>query len=312
MENKFATKLRTMGKKLQSQIDDKLAERQENTPKRQCQAGTARNEGYRLKRTQEAMYALAGAYELNEVPAILTLIKTKKQIYELMRAKMEGANGGYYSVPTDTGEPALDDPAALRLWAMIDGQTQEEKEAEELHRKIKSLQFSNIPGYYPTPDTVIDMMIEKAGIEDHHEVLEPSAGSGAIMDKVKPLCKEVVGIEIHHTLREILKAKKHILAEDDFMQVQNVGHYYDRILMNPPFEKLQDAEHVMRAYNDFLREDGVLVAIMSPGPFFRSDKKSKAFQQWFDMVGGEAEDLPENSFKESGTGVHSKIVTLTK
>ena len=51
---------------------------------------------------------------------------------------------------------------------------------------------------------------------------------------------------------------------------------------------------------------------MSPGPFYRSDKKCQNFRDWFESVGGEVEDLPEGSFKESGTGVHTKLITLYK
>jgi hypothetical protein len=51
--------------------------------------------------------------------------------------------------------------------------------------------------------------------------------------------------------------------------------------MNPPFEKGQDIEHVRHAY-DQLKPGGRVVAIMSEGPFFRSDKKATEFRDWLE------------------------------
>jgi hypothetical protein len=55
-----------------------------------------------------------------------------------------------------------------------------------------------------------------------------------------------------------------------------------------------------------------MVSIMSPGPFFRQDKKAVEFRNWFDSVGGEVIDLPEDSFKQSGTGTASKLVIIDR
>lgn len=81
--------------------------------------------------------------------------------------------------------------------------------------------------------------------------------------------------------------------------------------MNPPFENLQDIDHVMHSFK-FLKEGGRLVSVMSASPFFRSDKKCVAFRAWLDMLGAEVEDLPEQSFKASGTNVNTKLVAIQK
>ena len=39
------------------------------------------------------------------------------------------------------------------------------------------------------------------------------------------------------------------------------------------------------------------MAVVSEGPFFRSDKKSVAFREWLDDVGAEVEPLPDDAFK---------------
>jgi hypothetical protein len=81
--------------------------------------------------------------------------------------------------------------------------------------------------------------------------------------------------------------------------------------MNPPFEHLQDIDHVRHAY-EFLAPDGRLVSIMGEGPFFRQDHKAAEFRDWLESRGGWSERLPESSFQASGTGVNARIVVVEK
>jgi 16S rRNA G1207 methylase RsmC len=85
---------------------------------------------------------------------------------------------------------------------------------------------------------------------------------------------------------------------------------YDRILMNPPFSKQQDIDHVLHAWK-FLKPGGRLVAIMSGGTDYRTNKKAVAFQNLV-AEHGHIEPLPEGSFEESGTGVNTVLVVLDK
>jgi len=185
---------------------------------------------------------------------------------------------------------------------------------ELMREQLKAgVQIVTAPQLFPTPQAVIELMIEKADIYSSHTILEPSAGTGAIMDAVKPLCLKVEGLEINHGLVEILKAKYgNSVAQHDFMDWNYMNENYDRVLMNPPFKDGQDIDHVIRAFNHALAPGGRLVAIMCAGPFFRQDKKSLHFREWFDDLGGEVEDLPPNSFEQSGTGVNTKIVMIDK
>lgn len=303
-----AEKLRTMADALQSQIDDKFRDRLANTPKRQREAGSARLDGYRLQRTQQAMRALAAHHEAGTVPGELRGMTTKAAIFDLARAEIVNS-GGYYDAGRETGNPGARSPAALALWAMLTGPSDEERAAVALREKVESLQFANIPGYFPTPAAVVAQMIEAADLPRGCVILEPEAGSGGILDPVResdPSAQFVV-FERHNTLREILTAKGYQLAGADFMESEPFK--VARVLMNPPFENGQDMAHVMRAFSH-LEPGGRLVAIMSPGPFFRSDAKATAFRAWFDSHGGEKVDLPAGAFKESGTGVGTVLVTI--
>lgn len=310
-------KLRGLADKMTDTITDKFATRQENTPKRVAQAAHTRHEGERLKRTQSALYALADMHAAGNVPEVLQNITSKKAVYDLMGEKSAPVSNGLHGYSVGNGEASNDTPQAAALWQLLTPKSDEEKAADDLAQKITGLQFSNIAGYFPTPAPVVAQMIEAACIQDYHSVLEPSAGHGAICDRLAAVLSEdgtLDACEVNYTLREILTAKGYNLIEHNFMDLAadkfaNEHFYYDRILMNPPFEKLQDIEHIKHAF-DLLKDGGRLVAIMSPAAFFRDDKKSRAFREWFDILGGERVDLPAGSFKESGTGVNSVMVII--
>lgn len=175
----------------------------------------------------------------------------------------------------------------------------------------------DIPGFFPTPRPVIERMLDEADIRLGQMVLEPSAGKGDIADAIRERHGEteiaLTVVEISPRLAAILKAKGHDLSPvADFLECQG---RYDRIVMNPPFEKGQDIDHVQHAYK-LLAPGGRLVAIMSSGPFFRNDSKSIEFRDWLDVQESSVEDLPAGTFsgKDSfrQTGVASKLVVIDK
>ena len=93
------------------------------------------------------------------------------------------------------------------------------------------------------------------------------------------------------------------------------GQRFDKVLMNPPFEKGQDTKHVRHAYR-MLKTGGRLVAIMGEGSFFRNDGNARDFREWLDEAGGWSEKLPEGSFKGTGevsqTGAATRLVVIHK
>ncbi|WP_419902080.1 LPD29 domain-containing protein [Kiloniella sp.] len=305
----LAERLREMAGKLQKSIDDKFADRRENTLKQQQQAAFARQEGERLKRTQTVLNALADMHEAGTVPSALMAVTTKKAVYKLMEEAYEPAQG-YYNVPHMLGKPFSETPQAIAAWALLKPKSEEEVKAEALRSMVGDLKFANIPGYFPTPGPIVEMMLEQADVRANHYVLEPEAGSGAIADLVRDITEFVDCIEPWNTLRDILKLKDHNLVGHDLMEA-DLTEKYDRILMNPPFENQQDIVHVRMAFN-LLKPGGRLVAIMSPAPFFRSGKKAESFRQWFEMLDGHKIELPEGSFKPSGTGVSTIMIVVDK
>ncbi|QDV48479.1 DNA methyltransferase family protein [Gimesia fumaroli] len=171
-----------------------------------------------------------------------------------------------------------------------------------------------LEGFFPTPRSVISRMLELADIPPEARILEPSAGKGDILDMLREHCPDarLTAIELNGTLFDVLAAKGHSVERGNFLEHQGE---YDRIVMNPPFEKGADMEHVRHAF-DLLAPNGKLVAIMSEGPFFRNDTQATEFRNWLDEVGGDSEQLSEDAFNSSEafrkTGVRTRIVTIAR
>lgn len=174
-------------------------------------------------------------------------------------------------------------------------------------------------GYFPTPPKIIERMLELAELSKDGDqlILEPSAGQGHIADAI---CREAELPPIEITVCEILPENNIILGEKgycpegDFFSFAEIckeqSLFFDRILMNPPFEKQADLEHLATAY-EILAEGGILVAVMSAGGFFRQNRKSKAFRNTF-LDRAHFEQNPAGSFKSSGTMVNTNLLKLVK
>lgn len=194
-----------------------------------------------------------------------------------------------------------------------------EKPINPIEKKIKKLEMEvklkRIDGYFPTPKPIVQRMIELADIRDGDNILEPSAGNGNILDGITDymsnsnITASIQAIEWNMSLSEILKLKHYDVIGENFLEHHRFD-YYDKIVMNPPFEKAQDIQHVQHAYK-CLKNGGRIVAIMSPHFTFANDSKSVHFREWLDGR-GYYEKLPEGSFKESGTNVNTILVVIDK
>ena len=141
-----------------------------------------------------------------------------------------------------------------------------------------------IDGFFPTPSPIVKWMLQCADIQPGDKVLEPSAGKGNIADLVRELHPgtQLDVIECNHTLRGILTYKGHHVIALDCLEVRNP--IYNVVIMNPPFEKLADIDHVKHAYENLLADGGQLVSIMGESAFFRSDNKAMVFREWLNFT----------------------------
>lgn len=167
-------------------------------------------------------------------------------------------------------------------------------------------------GFFPTPAAVLDQMFSYVSSEAPHLVLEPSAGNGAILTRLNDLMggrRHMIHFcELDPGRAEKLRMQGYHCSGGDFM-LHSPGQVYDLIVMNPTFERAQDIDHVVHAY-ELLASGGRLISVMSEGAFFRNDKKANNFRVFLNDAKGASIKLPESSFASSGTGVRTRIVVI--
>lgn len=196
---------------------------------------------------------------------------------------------------------------ATELWKQRRGLQDQIKQSESIREIVSNHPFD----LFPTPPKLAEKMVSLADIEPGMVVLEPSAGTGNIVKAIKNAGFECDCIELNLNAAEYLRSLSCPCVCTNFLEMIPRADKYDRIIMNPPFSKNQDIDHVLKAW-EWLADGGKLVAIMSAGVLFRNDKKTAAFRQWLENQSADIEELPEGSFKQSGTNVNSVLVVLDK
>lgn len=171
-----------------------------------------------------------------------------------------------------------------------------------------------------TPPVLAERMacwaISRLGHPERPEVLEPSAGGGALAKAMRTVCpsSRIESIEIQQELADALEKEGFRCHCGDFMDAspEEIGAFrFHAVVMNPPFQNGQDAKHVLHAWK-FLRTGGVLVAIVSPGYTFRTQALPRELGLLVARYGIHEEELPAGTFKESGTDVRTMLIVLRK
>jgi hypothetical protein len=97
--------------------------------------------------------------------------------------------------------------------------------------------------FYPTPQAIIERITQ--GIDfDEAKILEPSAGSGNIVDFALSNGAEVIACELEPKLRAMLSCK--VIAEDFLTLKSDQVSHITHIIMNPPFSA--DDRHILHAW----------------------------------------------------------------
>lgn len=179
---------------------------------------------------------------------------------------------------------------------------------EAMREQLKSgVQIVTAPQLFPTPVELAERMVDEAGIQPGMRVLEPSAGTGRILDQLPEGCS-VVAVEINAGLGGRLDAEKQAVIIGDFLSCSTatLGGEFDAICMNPPFGNADDIKHIRHAFN-MLKPGGRLVAICANGP-----RQNDQLLPFVESHGGTWEVLPEKTFAESGTNVRTVLLVVDR
>lgn len=168
--------------------------------------------------------------------------------------------------------------------------------------------------FFESTDALADDLIEKADIKPEHAVCEPSAGRARIAERIRRIVgdEKCTVVELMPENAQYLRDKGYDVTEADFLttSAESLGTF-DRIIANPPFSKNQDIDHVQHMYR-LLKANGRLVSVMSPSWTFGSVAKQVRFREWLERVNAQVTELPEGTFKESGTNVGAVVVVIDK
>lgn len=166
--------------------------------------------------------------------------------------------------------------------------------------------------FFPTPAWLADELVKRAGVTDEDNVLEPSAGTGALALAVRRVAPKahIVCVEALPDNVATLRALGFQTNECDFLKSESPGGF-TRVVMNPPFEGRADIKHVTRAF-ELLATGGVLAAIMSSGVAHRQDRLATEFRALVTANGGEIIENADGAFLESGTGVRTVTVVMRR
>ena len=172
----------------------------------------------------------------------------------------------------------------------------------------------NHDDFFPTPPELVAEMVRHANPQPGNLCLEPSAGDGrialALRERVQPTGTVWV-CETNPAARLVLTQHGLNLVGADFLEYAPTSVRFNCIVMNPPFSREADVQHVQHAYT-LLCPGGLLVALMSEHAFFVENRRCQTFREWLSRVGGRSERLNPDAFASVGTHVQVRLVQIYK
>ena len=120
--------------------------------------------------------------------------------------------------------------------------------------------FKKIDDFYPTPEHLIEKMLEKIDFKKVEFILEPSAGKGDIVKKLlhEDRYFKVNTIEKNLELQSLLRGEGYNVIDSDFLTYRG-GEMYDLIIANPPFS--EGEHHLLKAID--LMYNGQIVFLLN-------------------------------------------------
>lgn len=305
--------------RLRKQVQACHGERLSNTAKRLAQTMHKRLEGDRYKRQADILEAVCEA--LDQFPGLTTSeIIAKSQEASLFECQM--ISNGYHSYNVETRKPRHAETIHETLRGLLDPEKakKEDFKAQQIQAEA-SLRQSNLPGFFPTPPSVIEIMLEQAGDLRGKCILEPSCGKGDLIQAaLKAGAAKVKAFEIVPKLADycskfVIPEQGQALTIENADFLESPSWPADVVLMNPPFERDAAPKHVQHALKS-LKDGGRLVAVM-PGNWAQKATGELLINE-IERAGYEMLDIEIESGSFAGaeafrqTGVNTTLLVITK
>jgi 16S rRNA G1207 methylase RsmC len=150
-------------------------------------------------------------------------------------------------------------------------------------------------------------MVALAEIRPGDTVLEPSAGTGVLLDAIRRNAADTVdltAVELNHGLTGIINKARRV-HYGDFLECNGELGKFDRIVMNPPFVNAADIKHITHALK-MLKLGGRIVALCANGP-----RQNDVLKALVAAHRGLWEELPPDTFSSLGTAVRSVLMAFS-
>ena len=164
--------------------------------------------------------------------------------------------------------------------------------------------------FYPTPKEVVTYMIGNNDLNKKN-VLEPSAGSGNMLNVLIEKGAKVSFCEKEPVLADAIKGKGNFLGHDFLKLTSEEVSHFDFIIMNPPFSA--DETHILHAF-EIAPGNCHIIALCNSRTIWNS-RHTRDREKLFDLIGeyGSDEDLGTVfSTAERKTDVEVSLVNLYK
>ncbi len=163
-------------------------------------------------------------------------------------------------------------------------------------------------GFYPTPDSVIDLLTTKFEIEEGARLLDPCCGKGITLSQIGAGAV-TYGIELDHGRAQEARTRLHkVIWGDALTEVRISPESFNLLYLNPPYDTALAAdgkekrmeEQFLRKYMGTLVQDGYLLFVI---PYYVLRYCAKPLSRYF-------RDVQVYSFSETDFGTFKQCVVI--
>lgn len=250
-----------------------------------------------------------------QVQSVLSTVAFEGNVVRLTCGKLDGKEGRKLYLAVDSALQALGG-----TWnRKVQGHVFQQDPRPSVENAILSGEVTRPQDFdfFETPEHLAQRMAESVGPVKRC-VLEPSAGHGRLIRAMLAVSPEafVDAFELIDVNMQVLnlafadKGRVHV-KQADFLATEPYPKAYQAVIMNPPFSKRGDVRHVLHAWK-WLAPGGKMAAVMAAGVTFRDDELTRSLRALVNANSGTIDELPEDTFRESGTRVRTVLVTMRK
>lgn len=165
-------------------------------------------------------------------------------------------------------------------------------------------------GFYPTPDSVIDLLQSKLDFEDGARCCDPCCGEGITLSRITQDATTITyGVELDHHRAQTARTRLYkTIWGDALTEVRISSESFNLLYLNPPYDNALAAdnkekrleEQFLRRYMGTLEQDGYLLFVI---PYYVLRHCAKPLSRYF-------RDVQVFTFSESDFAAFKQCVVI--